>query len=159
MAYTWTVSSECEKTLANARRIYGNKKQLAVVIEELGELTAELAKYFRYDDEQEAAKELHEKVLEETADAINVLCHVIAIFRLGEDEIATRIDKKDQRLKRWMLKSSSLQLSMYDRELGGEAPCDQCKCGQCEHYGDFTQLMQDGACLTCGKEFVNFKQR
>ena len=52
-------------TLAKARETYGNTPQILVAIEELNELACVLAKFPRYDSEQEAQIELHQKAVDE----------------------------------------------------------------------------------------------
>ena len=55
-------------TLEKARQTYGNKNQIMVCMEELNELSCVLAKFPRYEDEQKATQDLHDKALDEVAD-------------------------------------------------------------------------------------------
>lgn len=98
-----------------ARQTYGNKNQILVSIEELNELACVLAKYPRYADESKATEELYDKALDEVADVIVVLDHVINIIGLREDDIDLRIQLKIGRLARWLRHSSSMQETIDDR--------------------------------------------
>ena len=102
-------------TLAKARETYGNTPQILVAIEELNELACVLAKFPRYDSEQEAQIELHQKAMDEVADVEIILHHVKAIFNLNQEEIDARKIAKIGRLQRWLNNSSSMQRTVEDR--------------------------------------------
>lgn len=106
--------------LSEARKIYGNKNQILVCMEELNELACVLAKYPRYEDEMKATQELHDKVLDEVADVMVILNHVQSIFGLSEEEVNNRILVKIERLKRWLLHSNSMQETIDDRSVNTE---------------------------------------
>ena len=55
--------------LNRLRKMYGNKFQIMVCIEELNELACVLCKYPRYRYEEQAVNELHDKVLDEYVDS------------------------------------------------------------------------------------------
>ena len=94
--------NEIHKLLETAQANYGYANQVVVAIEELCELGAVLSKYPRYDFHDDAVEALRDKVLEETADAIIVLRHIQMIFGLQPNEVDDMIDKKLNRLKRWL---------------------------------------------------------
>ena len=127
------------KILKKAREVYGHKNQILVCIEELNELGAALAKYPRYEDEQEAKEKLHDKVLDEAADVLIILDHVQAIVGLTDEEIANRICEKAARLERWLSNSSSMQRTLEDRAVG--VP----ECKTCENWENPDYHM----CKTC----------
>lgn len=101
--------------LEKARQTYGDTAQLLVANEELCELAAVCAKYPRYDEPETARKELHNKAVDEVADVLIVLDHIISIFGLHEEELNTRITSKVSRLYRWLNMSSSMQRTTEDR--------------------------------------------
>lgn len=94
--------NEIHRLLETAQATYGYANQIVVAIEELCELGAVLSKYPRYDFHDDAKKALRDKVLEETADVIIMLRHVQMIFGIQPDEIESMMDKKLNRLKRWL---------------------------------------------------------
>ena len=97
------------KVLETARKVYGNKNQILVCIEELNELACVLAKFPRYEDEGEAREKLMDKALDEVADVLIILDHVQKIFGLTDEDIADRMIKKIERLDRWLKNSTSMQ--------------------------------------------------
>ena len=94
--------NEMHKLLETAQATYGYANQVVVAIEELCELGAVLSKYPRYDFHDDALEALRDKVLEETADVIIMLRHIQMIFGLQPDEVEDMMDKKLNRLKRWL---------------------------------------------------------
>ena len=103
--------------LQKARDTYGNRNQIMVAIEELNELACVLAKYPRYEEHEKAVEELKEKTLDEVADVTIVLNHICNIFELDFDtDIQPRMDKKAERLERWLEKSNSIEQTTVDRE-------------------------------------------
>ena len=115
--------------LRRARKTYGNKNQILVCIEELNELACVLAKYPRYENEQEATLKLHDKILDEFADVCIILEHVRNIVGLEDEEIKQRIDAKVDRLNRWLNHSDSMQETVVDRkveEIETPEPCKTC---------------------------------
>lgn len=94
--------NEMHKLLETAQATYGYANQVVVAIEELCELGAVLSKYPRYDFHEDAVEALRDKVLEETADAIIVLRHIQMIFGIQPNELDNMMDKKLNRLKRWL---------------------------------------------------------
>jgi NTP pyrophosphatase (non-canonical NTP hydrolase) len=106
------------ETLQKARDTYGNKNQIMVSIEELNELACVLAKYPRYEEHEKAIEELKEKAVDEVADVMIVINHIVNIFEMDwQEEIEPRIDKKIERLRRWLEKSESMEQTTVDREV------------------------------------------
>lgn len=106
------------ETLQKARDTYGNKNQIMVSIEELNELACVLAKYPRYEEHDKAIVELKEKAIDEVADVLIVINHIVNIFEMSYDQdINPRIDKKVDRLRRWLEKSESMEQTTVDREV------------------------------------------
>lgn len=108
--------NEIHRLLQTAQANYGNANQIVVAIEELCELGAVLSKYPRYDYHDDAVKALKDKVVEETADVIIVLRHIQMIFGIQPDELDDMMDKKLNRLKRWLEnEDKSFQHTTEDR--------------------------------------------
>lgn len=143
------------KVLETARKVYGNKNQILVCIEELNELACVLAKFPRYEDEDEAREKLTEKVIDEVADVMIILDHVQKIFGIPDEAIADRIMKKIERLERWLKNSTSMQRTLEDRVVG-VVDCNTCQNWQNPDYS---------MCKTCmsteGTEGIKpfYKQR
>ena len=143
------------KVLETARNVYGNKNQILVCIEELNELACVLAKFPRYEDEDEAREKLTEKVIDEVADVMIILDHVQKIFDIPDEAISDRIMKKIERLERWLKNSTSMQRTLEDRVVG-VVDCNTCQNWQNPDYN---------MCKTCmsteGTEGIKpfYKQR
>lgn len=101
--------------LDKAREVYGNNNQIMVCIEELNELACVLAKFPRYDSEQMAREDLHQKALDEVADVEIILNHVKAIMNISQTELELRKLAKVARVERWLNSSSSMQQTIEDR--------------------------------------------
>lgn len=142
------LTEEHREVLSHARYVYGNTKQILVSNEELCELAAVCAKFPRYDDPYKARQELHKKAVDEVADVIIVLDHIINIFQLEDEEIQARISGKIERLKRWMDASNSMEQTTVDREVH-EGSKPKVPCGTCKHFGNFQNLKPGHICCTC----------
>lgn len=120
--------NEIHRLLETAQANYGYANQVVVAIEELCELGAVLSKYPRYDFHDDAVKVLRDKVLEETADVIIVLRHIQMIFGIQPTEIEDMMDKKLNRLKRWLEdEDKSFQHTTEDRTINGDTTdCTGC---------------------------------
>lgn len=119
--------NEIHRLLETAQATYGYANQIVVAIEELCELGAVLSKYPRYDFHDDAVNHLRQKVLEETADVIIVLRHVQMIFGLQPDEVSNMMDKKLNRLKRWLENDDkSFQHTTEDRAVEKPQECSEC---------------------------------
>lgn len=110
--------------LEKARTTYGDYNQIMVSNEELCELAAVCAKYPRFSDPEEARKELHLKALDEVADVIIVLDHIVNIFGLDQGEIESRIAAKIDRLERWLSTNNSMDTTTKDRYVEGDSPVE-----------------------------------
>ena len=108
---------EMNKLLTKTRDTYGNKNQILVAMEELCELSAALAKFPRYEDEQDAINKTRGSVLDEVADVFIVLNHVTQIFGLTNEDIESRMDKKLERLSRWLDTAESFEQTTKDRTI------------------------------------------
>lgn len=113
-----------KRWLEVARMTYGDFNQIMVSNEELCELAAVCAKYPRFSNPEEARKELHLKALDEVADVIIVLDHIVNIFGLGQDEIDSRIAAKIDRLERWLSTNDSMDTTTKDRYVEGDSPIE-----------------------------------
>lgn len=72
--------------------IYGKQHQLIVTMEELSELTKELTKSLR-------GKEIRDNICEELADVVIMLCQLMLIKNISEDELCANISQKLGRLR------------------------------------------------------------
>lgn len=155
--------------LSDLRKTYGNTTQILVSNEELCELAAVCAKFPRYKDPEKARAELHSAAIDEVADVMIILDHVINIFHLQDDEIRSRISGKIDRIGRWLSKSSDQEQTTIDREVregvdpqpsGKPAEKSQeqpvgdvtkVHCVGCAHVGEFQQLKMGGRCHICAQ--------
>lgn len=113
--------NEIHRLLETAQANYGYGNQIAVAMEELSELGAVLPKYLRYDFHDDAVAALKDKVLEETADVIIVLRHIQMIFGIQPTELEDMMDKKLNRLRRWLESDDkSFHHTTEDRAVGGD---------------------------------------
>lgn len=132
--------NEIHRLLETAQATYGYGNQIAVAMEELSELGAVLPKYLRYDFHDDAVAALRDKVLEETADVIIVLRHIQMIFGIQPDELEEMMDKKLNRLKRWLESDDkSFHHTTEDRAVGNR--CEDC------YYWD--HIAEDSPCREC----------
>ena len=111
------LNSQQKHVLSKARKTYGDYNQILVSIEELNELACVCAKYPRYNDSSEAREKLHDKILDEVADVYIVLDHIVNILGLREPEVSQRIEKKVDRLERWLKDSNDFQHTTEDRSI------------------------------------------
>jgi hypothetical protein len=158
-----------KKILSDLRKTYGNTTQILVSNEELCELAAVCAKLPRYKDPKKARAELHSAAIDEVADVMIILDHVINIFQLKDEEIRKRIGGKLDRIVRWLAESSDQEQTTVDREVregvnpqpkkkSAEKPQEQPRegsvhlnCAGCAHVGEFQQLKIGGRCSTCAQ--------
>lgn len=113
--------NEMHRLLETAQATYGYANQVVVAIEELCELGAVLSKYPRYDLHDDAVIALRDKVLEEVADVIIMSRHVQMIFNIQPTELEDMMDKKLNRLRRWLEnENTSFQHTTEDRRVGGD---------------------------------------
>lgn len=117
--------NEMHRLLESAQATYGYANQVVVAIEELCELGAVLSKYPRYDFHDDAMEALRDKVLEETADVVIMLRHIQMIFGIQPNELEDMMDKKLNRLKRWLEDDNkSFQHTTEDRVVANS--CEGC---------------------------------
>lgn len=149
-----------KEVLQRIRETYGNTTQILVSNEELCELAAVCAKFPRYTDPDKARTELHSAAVDEVADVLIILDHVINIFGLNDAEIRSRINGKIDRINRWLSKSSNQEQTTVDREVHENANTakvdpitvpiiDTVACKGCRHVGNFANLKIGGRCYSC----------
>ncbi len=109
------LTKEQKDILKQCRDTYGDTAQILVSIEELNELACVLAKYPRYDTHNQAVSELREKALDEVADVFIVLDHIRNILELSDQELTQRIEKKVQRVTRWLDTNDKFSQTLVDR--------------------------------------------
>lgn len=110
-------SPEDLKILQKARDTYGPHKQVGVAAEECTELAKELIKAFRYDDFDTAVSKTKKNVVDETADLIIVLDHIIKLYNITERDLDPHIRKKIDRLQYWLDSSDSIEFTTENRNL------------------------------------------
>ena len=82
---------------------YGTKMQSVIAIEEMSELTKELSKAIRGNDN-------HDAIVEELADVIICMIQIREMYRIKDEELQDRINSKLDRLR--------MRLSEAERECG-----------------------------------------
>lgn len=120
------VLERAQETCTRAREKWGNKNQILVCMEELNELACVLAKFPRYDNEENARTELNSKVIDEVADVQIILLHIKAIFGLSDEAVLQQMSKKLTRLERWLNSDSSTQITIKDRVVENNS-CEGCQ--------------------------------
>lgn len=134
------LSTHARVILSHARETYGNRNQISVAIEELNELACVLCKYIRFDNNQDAVKELQPKVIDELADVLVVIDHIKAIFGVDDRDIEFRAEAKVERVNNWLQKSKSMHQTMVDREVPdvdkGQLNFLAKHCSLCANSGD-----------------------
>ena len=175
MSETEPVDSHYKRILYDLRKTYGNTTQILVSNEELCELAAVCAKFPRYKDPDKARAELRSAAVDEVADVLIILDHVINIFRLKDEEIRKRIDGKLDRIVRWLAESSDQEQTTVDREVRegvnpqlGENPAEKPQrrsvedppsspCSGCIHVGNYQNLKPGHRCSTCATKGFSMK--
>lgn len=109
------LTTQQKEILKQCRDTYGNVAQILVSIEELNELACVLAKYPRYDKTADAEAQLKDKALDEVADVLIVLDHIVNILKLEDEEIAARVEKKINRITRWLDTNNKFSQTLIDR--------------------------------------------
>lgn len=168
--------SRYKRILYDLRKTYGNTTQILVSNEELCELAAVCAKFPRYKDPDKARAELRSAAIDEVADVMIILDHVINIFRLRDEDIRKRIDGKLDRIVRWLAKSSDQEQTTIDREVRegvnhqlGENPAEKPQehpvddlpsspCFGCIHVGNYQNLKPGHRCSTCATKGFSMKE-
>ena len=106
--------------LQRARETYGAHKQIGVAAEECTELAKELIKAFRYDSFDDVVRNTKENVVDEVADVLIVLDHVLQLFNITSEDLQPHIDKKLQRLEYWLNNSNSIEFTTRCRTVDTE---------------------------------------
>lgn len=152
--------------LAKARMTYGDTAQILVSNEELCELAAVCAKFPRYESPNKAREELYDKAVDEVADVIIVLDHIINIFGVKDTDLSARINGKIARLTNWLNKSTSIEQTTIDRNVPQGDPEQLslfetmgCPCVGCSYYKNFLELKLGGKCYECRGTGKNFNPR
>ena len=140
--------SHHKDVLAKIRETYGSTTQILVSNEELCELAAVCAKFPRYTDPEKARTELHSAAVDEVADVMIILDHILNIFGLSEEEIRDRISGKIGRITRWLSTSDSQEQTTVDREVV-EPQDSKAPCGICRYFRDFNNLKPGHRCCIC----------
>lgn len=117
MEFSRFVNPSHREVLKKARDTYGDTTQILISVEELNELSCVCAKFPRYEDPDRARRELHNKAVDEVADVLIVLDHIINIFDLTPMDIGERVEAKIARMKRWLNASKSQSQTMVDRKV------------------------------------------
>ena len=154
MDVTRFISKKQQEVLAKARETYGDTAQILISTEELCELAAVCSKYPRYKTKKKAQDELYDKAVDEVADVLIVLDHVINIFGLTPVDIGDRAAGKIARLERWLNTSNSMEQTTVDREVPGQL-CIKEMCQGCVYV---TNPRTIGPCYGCGPEHSNYKK-
>lgn len=137
-----------KEVLTEIREAYGNTTQILVSNEELCELAAVCAKLPRYTDLEKGRQKLHSAAIDEVADVLIVLDHIINIFGLEEQEVRARIVGKIDRIIRWLSESNSQEQTTVDREVNVN-PTVKPPCGKCRHFGNFQNAKPGHRCCKC----------
>jgi predicted house-cleaning noncanonical NTP pyrophosphatase (MazG superfamily) len=136
--------NEIHRLLETAQANYGYGNQIAVAMEELSELGSVLPKYLRYDFHDDAVAALKDKVLEETADVVIVLRHIQMIFGIQPNELEDMMDKKLNRLKRWLENDDkSFHHTTEDRAIEETDSCESC------YYWEHVEELKPDTCSNC----------
>lgn len=154
MSASFVNDDRYRQILKKARDTYGDTAQILVSTEELCELAAVCAKYPRYTDPEKARSELCSAAIDEVADVIIVLDHVINIFGLSDWDIQNRIKGKIGRIQRWLSESDSQEQTTVDRAVEEKnSPCSGCK-----HVGNFQNLKPGHRCVVCSSKGFSLKE-
>lgn len=133
------------KTLQAARDTYGAHKQIGVAAEECTELAKELIKVFRYDDFEDAVKNTKDNVVDEVADVLIVLDHVLNLYNIKEKDLIPHISKKMRRLRYWLNNSDSIEFTTQHRTIDPIDSTDPGIIPERAHYpydafGDYSEI-------------------
>ena len=115
---------EDARTLQAARETYGAHKQIGVAAEECTELAKELIKAFRYDDFEDAVKNTKENVVDEVADVLIVLDHILNLYTITTSDLQPHITKKLDRLRYWLSQSDSIEFTTKIRTVDKESQAE-----------------------------------
>lgn len=108
------------ETLQTARETYGPFRQIGVAAEECTELAKELIKAFRFDDFSTAVEKTKENVVDEVADVLIILDHVIKLYNITAQDISPHIEQKMTRLRYWLEHDDRMEFTTEYRNLGAD---------------------------------------
>lgn len=152
--------------LARARSTYGDTAQILVSNEELCELAAVCAKFPRYESPERARKELYDRAVDEVADVVIVMDHIMNIFDIKGEDVRTRISGKIGRLAYWLSQSESVEETTLYRDIPPTDPNQLslfdgigCPCVGCSYYKNFSELKLGGKCYECRGTGKNFNPK
>lgn len=117
MDFSQFITPKHQKVLQKARDTYGDTTQILVSVEELNELSCVCAKFPRFEDPSLAREKLYDKAVDEVADVLVILDHIINIFGLAQADVRERVDAKVARMERWLDASTSQAQTMIDRKV------------------------------------------
>ena len=125
-----------KEILEQARKTYGAHKQVGVAAEECTELAKELIKAFRYDDFRDAVWYTKNNVVDEVADVLIVLDHVMNLYGIKERDLIPHIHRKIERLNYWLDNSDSIEFTTQHRTIKEreDVPYDA--------FGDYSGICQ-----------------
>lgn len=157
---TEMLSPEQQKVLAICREKFGEDQQVVVSMGEFAELVTAISKYPRYMDKDKARSDLHDGVVDEVADTLICLDHVIKVFHLNEEELQQRIAAKVERINRWNGNDSynRMECTIADREViepseePWEPSLDDPMCQSCAYLRKMKIYRLNPTCAHCGKE-------
>ena len=133
------------QVLQRARETYGAHKQIGVAAEECTELAKELIKAFRYDSFDDVVKNTKENVVDEVADVLIVLDHVLQLFNITPEDLQPHITKKLQRLEYWLNNSNSIEFTTKCRTVAPEdtSPVPERKDIPYDAFGDYSEESEE----------------
>ena len=133
------------QVLQRARETYGAHKQIGVAAEECTELAKELIKAFRYDSFDDVVKNTKENVVDEVADVLIVLDHVLQLFNITPEDLQPHITKKLQRLEYWLNNSNSIEFTTKCRTVAPEnaSPVPERENIPYDAFGDYSEESEE----------------
>ena len=101
----------------------------------------ELIKAFRYDSFDDVVRNTKENVVDEVADVLIVLDHVLQLFNITPEDLQPHIDKKLQRLEYWLNNSNSIEFTTRCRTVDTEntAPVPEREDIPYDAFGDYSE--------------------
>lgn len=133
--------------LQKARDTYGAHKQIGVAAEECTELAKELIKAFRYDNFEDAVSHTRECVIDEVADVLIVLDHVITLYNIKGTDVRPYIERKINRLGFWLSNSDSIEFTTKVRSVEHTKPYNPCN--DCDYKADLKEAFSKDICENC----------
>lgn len=138
-----------KEILQKARDTYGAHKQIGVAAEECTELAKELIKAFRYDNFEDAVSHTRDCVIDEVADVLIVLDHVIALYNIKVSDIKPQILRKIERLEYWLQQSDSIEFTTKVRSVERPAQKPYDVCDYCDYKTELKEAFSEKICNNC----------